>query len=559
MFEQVCNETIRTEIENGLEMPEDNKNRMKLVSKSWRIRPMSYKQFSNLVSKQNAFYKTLEKINGAQDPLRKTLVIIDEAHKLYSGDLSTIEQPDMDAFHRAVMTSYMTSGKNSVKLLFMTATPITKDPMELIKLLNLCKSPEAQIPTNFEVFSAAYLDEDGKFSEKGQNDYLNAISGHVSYLNREKDARQFAQPEINHVAVPIVSNIEEVNKFDKKTVRQELLREANELNEKIAENGAILKGEIGKLNAKKLAFLKEKCEDIDIPKVKKECAKIVRDNIKELVNEAKSEMLAIKNKVKELRDKIKQKNEHRNKAMNEIVTNREKNQEGYEKYQSSLYYQLKSKCGKSVKLSNSFREQLHLDPEVAEMDAELARQEERIEAMKQELRASTEVYKNRIERIKKLLKTNLTELERSVVKLSLKDARKTMRVALRGKNKDFKDEVKTITKSIKTTQKAREKKYKSLRKTLKKKIKEDKKELNRKTAEEKKNKSEFKDDKLKQLINGYSSKIDKELREATNRIEEEKEMKALVKEAARFTRKAQKDEERAAKKGTQKAKKSPKK
>jgi hypothetical protein len=78
MFDQVCNEDIREKIQNSsLIIPEEQKKRMKLLSKSWRIRPMSYKQFSNLVSKQNAFYKTLVKINGEIDPLRKTLLIID--------------------------------------------------------------------------------------------------------------------------------------------------------------------------------------------------------------------------------------------------------------------------------------------------------------------------------------------------------------------------------------------------------------------------------------------------------------------------------------------------
>jgi superfamily II DNA or RNA helicase len=99
MFDQVCHEVIRTKLSSGeIAIPSEQPKRMKLLSPSWRIRPMSYKQFSNLVSKQNQLYDTLVKVNGAADPLRKTLLIIDEAHKLYGGgDLSTIERPDMKA------------------------------------------------------------------------------------------------------------------------------------------------------------------------------------------------------------------------------------------------------------------------------------------------------------------------------------------------------------------------------------------------------------------------------------------------------------------------------
>ena len=97
MFDQVCHEIVKLKIENeGVVIPSHNTDRMKLLSKSWRVRPMSYKQFSNLVSKKNQIYETMVKINGKEDPLRRTLLIIDEAHKLYGGgDLSSIETPDM--------------------------------------------------------------------------------------------------------------------------------------------------------------------------------------------------------------------------------------------------------------------------------------------------------------------------------------------------------------------------------------------------------------------------------------------------------------------------------
>jgi len=212
MFDQVCNESIRHKIQNSnLQIPKEQNKRMHLLSKSWKIRPMSYKQFSNLVSKQNSYYKDLVKINGEADPLRKTLLIIDEAHKLYGGgDLSSIERPDMKALHQALMNSYAVSGADSVKLLLMTATPITQSPMELIQLINLCKPIDEQMPTDFSEFSENYLNEMGQFTGKGRDKYLDDISGYVSYLNREKDARQFSQPQIEYVNTPIIENFKDI-------------------------------------------------------------------------------------------------------------------------------------------------------------------------------------------------------------------------------------------------------------------------------------------------------------------------------------------------------------
>ena len=146
----------------------------------------------------NQYYKDLVQINGTEDPLRKTLLIIDEAHKLYGGtDLSEMERPNMKQLKGAIMNSYIKSGKDSVRLLLMTASPITQNPMELIQLINLCKLPQDQLPETFDEFSRQYLDEDGIFTEQGEKKFEDENAGIVSYLNREFDARQFAQPEVS--------------------------------------------------------------------------------------------------------------------------------------------------------------------------------------------------------------------------------------------------------------------------------------------------------------------------------------------------------------------------
>ena len=62
----------------------------KLSNKNWRA-PMTYKQFSNALQKKNEIGKKLFK-RDSRDPLRKTLVIIDEAHNLYNKELSTAQK-----------------------------------------------------------------------------------------------------------------------------------------------------------------------------------------------------------------------------------------------------------------------------------------------------------------------------------------------------------------------------------------------------------------------------------------------------------------------------------
>lgn len=199
MFDQVCNSNLQ-----HLKMPKEITARKKLLSKSWQIPPMSYKQFTNMLQGKNSFYKRLVAINGKEDPLKNSLLIIDEAHKLFNAtDLKPMERPDMNLFQKMLQNSYTKSGKNAVRSMLMTATPITNSPMDAIKLINLLKDKRDALPEQFDEFSSKYLDAKGKFSKEGTTQFLKSISGYVSYLDMSKDGTHFAQPDISQMKVPI--------------------------------------------------------------------------------------------------------------------------------------------------------------------------------------------------------------------------------------------------------------------------------------------------------------------------------------------------------------------
>lgn len=203
MFDQVCNVVLKEEMEQGKALPSKLADRRRLLSRSWKIPPMSYKQFTNLIQQKNKkLYGDLIKINGTTDPLRKTLLIIDEAHKLYGGDdLLPQERPNMRKLTEMIRHSYKTSKEDSVKVILMTATPYTKEPIEMVKLINLLR--EEPLPDTYDAFAERFLNSDGTFTTKGKVDYMNEVAGYVSYLNRELDARQFAQPSIHRMLVPM--------------------------------------------------------------------------------------------------------------------------------------------------------------------------------------------------------------------------------------------------------------------------------------------------------------------------------------------------------------------
>ncbi len=202
IFEQVCHATIADEVKKGKLRPQDVENRQRQMFDNW-VQPMSYRQFSNLVTARNPLYKVLVERNGKEDPLRKTLIVIDEAHKLYSSDFKGAEKPDVGAFMNALQKSYKVSGENSARVLLMTATPYNESPIEMMKLLNLCRPSEKWLPETIPEFLEKYMDEKGNFTKPGLHNYMDDVAGQISYLNREADPSQFAQPVFSEIVVPI--------------------------------------------------------------------------------------------------------------------------------------------------------------------------------------------------------------------------------------------------------------------------------------------------------------------------------------------------------------------
>ena len=247
MYGSVCSAVLRRRIEAGEDIPEEVKrNPLKYLSNSWIV-PISYKQFTNMLLEKNDIFRMMKKRNGTEDPLKKTLVIIDEVHKLYSADLPSAERPNVNVLKNKIHHSYKHSGKNSVRLLLMSATPYTSDPMDLIKILNLI-SDGKQLPETFEEFSKEYLDEHSIFTNDGAVKFLDHISSYISYLNREKDIRQFSYPVFYNVFVKMSKRDKKLD--DKMLEISEKLNELKKTLKKMPKDGkSAIKAEIKELKA----------------------------------------------------------------------------------------------------------------------------------------------------------------------------------------------------------------------------------------------------------------------------------------------------------------------
>jgi hypothetical protein len=198
-------------------------------------------------------------LNGKEDPFRKTLIIIDEIHKIYSSSLSALEKPNPEVLQTMVQNSYKVSGNDSLKLLLMTATPITDDHMSCVKILNLLLENYERFPEEFERFKTMFCNENGLFTEAGSQEFMNRITGLVSYIDRANDRSQFAYPVIRDVLLDI----------EKKRVSSDGI---NDIALKIQEFEERLNNKEVKLNKDEQKVLKK-----DISNMKKEQKNAVKD------------------------------------------------------------------------------------------------------------------------------------------------------------------------------------------------------------------------------------------------------------------------------------------
>jgi len=164
------------------------------------MKPISYKMFQNALEKKNDLGRALYRANG-DDMLRRTLLIVDEVHKLHDGDLLATEKADFSVIQRYIWNSYRVSGADSVRPLLMTATPIGDTPASLFDILNtLIPTAEGRL-MDLERFRRGFVDTAGHVTLEGAEYFRSRASGLISYLNREHDPTTFAIPTIRTITV----------------------------------------------------------------------------------------------------------------------------------------------------------------------------------------------------------------------------------------------------------------------------------------------------------------------------------------------------------------------
>ena len=136
--------------------------------------------------------KEWEQLNDF-DPLENAIIIVDEAHQL-----ETVQGPQIRVVKNAIKDSQQNPNGNGVKLVLMTATPITDDPMTAIKLFNfLIPQKYERLPEDKDKFINEFWKD-----EQSRLKFINRIKGIVSYYDPSTNITGFAQAIPGEILIP---------------------------------------------------------------------------------------------------------------------------------------------------------------------------------------------------------------------------------------------------------------------------------------------------------------------------------------------------------------------
>jgi hypothetical protein len=350
------------------------------------------------------------------------------------------------------------------------------------------------------------------------------------------------------VQSPLIENIDDAMKFDRKYVREFMDSDIANIKKQIDENNQKINDDLKDIDATRFGFLAEKCEGYE-GKALKACNKVVKASIKEIVKDAKNAVKDVKDAVKALKDEIVSKRGFKKEFVGKVKENMEDMPEDYAKFQQTLFYAVKNKCGKKINNLTELRNSLKDHPAVVKFDEQMREFDQKIDELKQNLQVALHAYKGRMTQLKSLMKTDLNELESNVVRMTIKEERKTAKKRASLLEKDHAEGVAAINKTRKALQKKKEKKIQQIRKTMKEHLKNESKVAKQVQKEEKALRKtqrkqgvfikEFENELLKDLVEKYSKLIDDELEGLKEEIAQQEQEK-VAKQQAKATKAAEK-------------------
>lgn len=160
---------------------------------------------------------------------KNSLVVCDEIHNVWN----SFDKNNWGISLQIIMDYY--SKTNNIRLMMLTATPLTNSPLEIISLINLLVPVESKIK-KFDIF-----DENNDLTKFGADRIRKILNGRVSYV-QGRDLQYFPSKQIVGELIDGIDQLRfircEMSKFHFDTYRYESLEESNNTHLKKDDNNS---------------------------------------------------------------------------------------------------------------------------------------------------------------------------------------------------------------------------------------------------------------------------------------------------------------------------------
>jgi hypothetical protein len=303
--------------------------------------------------------------------------------------------------------------------------------------------------------------------------FLDDIAGHISYLNREGDVRQFARPILREVAVPLVDKktAKDIDDFD--VVGASLLdKQADALKTTAEEAKSKYDVALEGFTKGNVAKVEKVC--MDYPEDQRDaCYKLAKKYTNKMIKTVKERAKELKEQVTNLTKEWKDAKKIKTDKFKFVRQTRKDNSDDYEEYKRSTYYKLKE-CEKEWKDVPNFDRFLETQPAFSRArDLEDVVKEE-LANVELQLKSDVSSQQTRIRSYNQLLKTDLTTLEARVVRSTIVDAKTKLEKTRKRNVKWLKRMTQRANSATEQLQKFQKDAKKEIRKVIKEQVREEK-------------------------------------------------------------------------------------
>ena len=228
-------------------------------------------------------------------------------------------------------------------------------------------------------------------------------------MNREKDARQFAQPIVQRIMSPLITSDQMVKRYDKGVVRTEAESKVLELGADVDATLHKLDAEIREVTPSRFAYIKLGCEKDGVNKAA--CSKMSRKIVKNLMDKVRAYKKTLQTKVKTLKATIKSTKTNKRDKLKEIKQNIVANPTEYRQYKKTPFFAIKDTCSKTVQNIADIMESIQNQPIISDINNEIQEHRNKLDNLEGMQKRHRIIHRLNLNKMTKKLKMATNELQ----------------------------------------------------------------------------------------------------------------------------------------------------